>query len=97
MQRTTALLIAGSFVVGVLIATSRPTAEASAFSQPLWSVISGGGGRATGANFAVESAIQPIAGLTEGTNFRVNTGFLQSFDDFLAKYVPWVAKNAAES
>jgi hypothetical protein len=97
VNRVSAWLVAGAFVIGVLVGMPKPPVEASAFSAPLWSVVSGGGGLATGTNFVVESAIQPIAGPTEGANFRINAGFLQAFDDFLAKYVPSVFKNAAGS
>lgn len=95
MKRRTGVLIV-AFACGVVLTAPRPGMDAAGWREPLWSVLGGGGGRATGPNVAVDVVIgQPLAGPTTGVNRVVLAGFLQDFSvQRLTQFVPFIAKQA---
>lgn len=65
-------------VVAPTVTTS--PALPNAGEQIKWQVISGGGNRATSANYIVSGTIgQTAVGLVSSTNYKVNQGFWQNF------------------
>ncbi|GIW07153.1 MAG: hypothetical protein KatS3mg060_1958 [Dehalococcoidia bacterium] len=96
MKGRTAFLF-GAVALGIVLTAPRPGLEGSAWREPIWSVISGGGGRASGATYAVDVVIgQPFAGPTTSTNRSVFAGFLQNFGlESLTQFAPFLSKNTS--